>query len=52
LFVDNADTATLTDDLKLPAQAKKAIRSYVTLRDRAEADAQRAAEAGPQHQRP
>src|SRR6266849_2792599 len=35
LFVDNARSAKIVDDVKLPAPAKKAIRMYATLRKRA-----------------
>ena len=43
LFIDNARSAKIVDDLKLPAVAKKAIRAYSTLRRRAEHEDRRAA---------
>jgi predicted RNase H-like HicB family nuclease len=43
LFVDNAHSAKIVDDLKLPAAAKKAIHEYSTLRKRAEQEDRRAA---------
>jgi predicted RNase H-like HicB family nuclease len=43
LFVSNARSAKLIDDVKLPATAAKAIRSYVTLRRRADQENRRAA---------
>src|SRR5437868_248708 len=43
LFVDNARSAKIVDDVKLPAPAKKAIRAYATLRKRAEREDRRAA---------
>ena len=36
LFIDNARSAKIIDDVKLPAAAKRAIRAYATLRRRAE----------------
>jgi predicted RNase H-like HicB family nuclease len=36
LFVNDARTAKLVDDVKLPATAAKAIRAYTTLRKRAD----------------
>jgi predicted RNase H-like HicB family nuclease len=42
LFV-NARSATLVDDVKLPATAAKAIRKYATLRKRADLEDRRAA---------
>ena len=43
LFLDNARTATIVDDVKLPAAARKAIRAYATLRRRADQEDRRAA---------
>jgi predicted RNase H-like HicB family nuclease len=43
LFVDNARSAKIVDDIRLPAAAKKAIRAYATLRRRAEHEDRRAA---------
>jgi predicted RNase H-like HicB family nuclease len=43
LFVDNARSAKIVDDVRLPAAAKKAIRAYTTLRRRAEQEDRRAA---------
>jgi len=43
LFVDNARSAKIVDDVKLPTPAKKAIRAYATLRKRAEREDRRAA---------
>src|SRR6185503_12500587 len=43
LFVDNARSAKIVDDVKLPAAAKKAIRAYAMLRRRAEQEDRRAA---------
>jgi predicted RNase H-like HicB family nuclease len=43
LFIDNARSAKIVADLKLPAAAKKAIRAYSTLRKRAEQQERRAA---------
>ncbi len=45
LFVDNARTAAIVDDVKLPPGAAEAVRSYVTLRRKAERDDRRAAMA-------
>ena len=45
LFVDNARSAKIVDDVKLPTPAKKAIRAYATLRKRAEREDRRAAQA-------
>jgi predicted RNase H-like HicB family nuclease len=42
LFVDDARSARIVDDVKLPAAAKKAIRAYATLRRRAERQDRRA----------
>ena len=43
LFVDDARSAKLVDDVKLPAPAAKAIRLYTTLRKRADMEDRRAA---------
>jgi predicted RNase H-like HicB family nuclease len=43
LFVANARSAKLVDDVKLPATAAKAIRAYATLRKRADQEDRRAA---------
>jgi len=43
LFVDNARTATIVDDVKLPRGAAQAIRTYATLRRKAEKEDRRAA---------
>jgi predicted RNase H-like HicB family nuclease len=43
LFVTNARSARLVDDVKLPATAAKAIRGYVMLRKRADQEDHRAA---------
>ena len=43
LFIDNARSAKIVDELKLPAAARKAIRAYSTLRRRAEQEDRRAA---------
>ena len=43
LFIDNARSAKIADDVKLPPPAKKAIRAYATLRKRAEREDRRAA---------
>jgi predicted RNase H-like HicB family nuclease len=43
LFVAHARTATLVDDVRLPATAAKAIRAYATLRKRADQEDRRAA---------
>ena len=43
LFVDDAPTAKLIDNVKLPAPAAKAIRDYATLRRRADQEDRRAA---------
>jgi predicted RNase H-like HicB family nuclease len=42
LFIDNARSAKIVDDVKLPTAAKKAIRGYATLRVRAEQGNRRA----------
>ncbi len=43
LFVDNARTATLVDEVKLPPGAARAVRAYATLRKKAEQEDRRAA---------
>ena len=43
LFVDDAQSAKVVDDVKLPAMAAKAIRAYATLRNRADQEDRRAA---------
>src|SRR5262245_49219661 len=43
LFIDNARSAKIVDDVRLPAAAKRAIRAYATLRRRAEQEDRRAA---------
>jgi len=43
LFVDNARTAAIVDDVKLPAGAARAVRAYAALRKRAEQEDRRAA---------
>ena len=43
LFVANARSARLVDDVKLPTAAAKAIRAYATLRKRADQEDRRAA---------
>ena len=43
LFLDNARSARIVDDVRLPPSAKKAIRAYSTLRKRAEQEDRRAA---------
>jgi predicted RNase H-like HicB family nuclease len=45
LFIDNARSARIVDDVKLPAVAVKAIRAYATLRKRAAQEDRRAAVA-------
>jgi predicted RNase H-like HicB family nuclease len=45
LFIDNARSAKIVDDVKLPAVAAKAIRAYATLRKRAAQEDRRAAVA-------
>ena len=42
LFVDDARSAKLIDDVKLPMTAVKAIRAYTTLRKRADREDRRA----------
>lgn len=46
LFVDNADAAMLVDDVKLPADAIKAVRRYSQLRRAAAEQSRRASAAG------
>src|SRR5438445_6761790 len=43
LFVGNARSAKIVDDVKLPAPAKEAIRAYAALRKSAEREDRRAA---------
>ncbi len=43
LFVDNSRSAKIVDDVKLPAAVKRAIRTYATLRKRADLEDRRAA---------
>jgi predicted RNase H-like HicB family nuclease len=43
LFLDDAHSAKVVDDVKLPATAAKAIRVYATLRKRADQEDRRAA---------
>ncbi len=43
LFVDNARTAAIVDDVKLPTGAARAVRAYALLRKRAEQEDRRAA---------
>jgi predicted RNase H-like HicB family nuclease len=43
LFVDNARTASIVDDVKLPRSAAQAVRTYATLRRKAEQEDRRAA---------
>ena len=43
LFLGNARSAKIVDDVKLPVIAKKAIRAYTTLRRKAEQEDRRAA---------
>jgi predicted RNase H-like HicB family nuclease len=45
LFVENAETATLKDDIKLPGAAKRAIQAYQQSRKRAAAQEAHAAAA-------
>jgi predicted RNase H-like HicB family nuclease len=45
LFVDNARTAKIVDDVRLPTGAAQAIRTYATLRRKAEQEDRRAARA-------
>lgn len=43
LFVDDARSAKIVDDVKLPVRAAQAIRAYARLRQRAEREDRRAA---------
>jgi predicted RNase H-like HicB family nuclease len=43
LFIDNARSAKIVDDVKLPTAVKKAVRAYSTLRKKAEEQDRRAA---------
>jgi len=45
LFVDNARTATIVDEVKLPTGAAQAVRAYATLRKKAEQEDRRVAVA-------
>ncbi len=45
LFVDNAREVLIVDDVKLPSAATKAIRTYATLRRKADEEDRRAAQA-------
>jgi len=45
LFVDDARTATIVDDVKLPAAAARVVRAYAVHRRRAEQEDQKAASA-------
>jgi len=45
LFIDDGDRASIVDKVKLPVGARKAIRDYVKLRQRADAEDRRAAAA-------
>jgi predicted RNase H-like HicB family nuclease len=45
LFIDNARSAKIVDDVKLPAAAKKVIREYASLRNKAEQEDRRAVRA-------
>src|SRR5712692_10381853 len=45
LFVDDARTAKIVDDVKLPTRAARAVRAYATLRRKAEHEDRRAAVA-------
>lgn len=45
LFIDNARSANIVDDVKLPAAAKTAVREYVALRNKAAQEDRRAARA-------
>jgi predicted RNase H-like HicB family nuclease len=45
LFIDDADTVDLIDAVKLPASAAKAIRTYATLRKKADQQDKRATAA-------
>lgn len=43
LFVDDARTASIVDDVKLPSGAAQAVRAYASLRRKAEQEDRRAA---------
>jgi len=43
LFVDDVRTVRITDDVKLPTRAARAVRAYATLRRKAEQEDRRAA---------
>lgn len=45
LFIDNARSATIVDDVRLPTRAAEAIRAYTTLRKKADREDRRAAAA-------
>jgi predicted RNase H-like HicB family nuclease len=45
LFIDDASRAQLVDDVKLPANAKKAVDAYARLRRKADEEHRRAAAA-------
>jgi len=45
LVIEDADSVELVDHVKLPAAAQRAIRDYVTLRKKADAESRRAAMA-------
>jgi len=45
LYVDDARTANLVDEVKLPTEAARAVRTYATLRKRAELEDRKAASA-------
>ena len=45
LFVDDARTASIVDDVKLPTAAARAIRAYASLRKKADEQDRRAASA-------
>jgi predicted RNase H-like HicB family nuclease len=45
LFVEDARTARIIDDVKLPTRAARAVRAYATLRRKAEQEDRRAAMA-------
>ena len=45
LFIDNARTAKIVDNVKLPANAQRAISAYAKLRKKADDEDRRAAAA-------
>jgi len=45
LFIDNARSVNIVDDVKLPAAAKTAVREYAALRSKAAQEDRRAARA-------